>query len=48
MCWALLLLCLLKMSGLSKTPGGGKITFVFIVRMLAGATGAGLLKKWLC
>ena len=33
---------LLKMPGLSKTPGGGKIPFNFIVRMLAGANGAGL------
>ena len=30
------------MSDLSKTPGGGKITFDFIVRMLTSANGAGL------
>ena len=37
MSWTFLHLRLLKMSGLSKTPGGGKVTFGFIVRMLAGA-----------
>ena len=42
MCWTLLHLSLLKMSGLLKTPGGGKITFDFIVSMLAGTNGAGL------
>ena len=36
MCWTLLHLRLLKMSGLSKTAGS-KITFDFVVRMLAGA-----------
>ena len=30
------------MCGLSKTPGGGKITFDFIAKMLASANGAGL------
>ena len=43
MCWTLLHLPLLKMSGLPKTPGGGKITFDFIVRMLAGTNGLLLL-----
>ena len=41
MCWTLLHLRLLKMSGLSKTADS-KITFDFVVRMLAGANGAGL------
>ena len=39
--WTLPHLCLLKMSGLPKTPGVGKITFDFMVRMLAaGSKGA--------
>ena len=42
MSWTFFHLRLLKMPGLSKTPGGGKIPFNFIVRMLAGANGAGL------
>ena len=42
MCWTLLHICLLKLSGLSKTPGGGKITLDFIAKILAGANGAGL------
>ena len=42
MCWTLLHFCLLKMPGLSKSPGGGKIAFDFMVRMLTGTYGTGL------
>ena len=42
LCWTLLHLSLLKISALSKIPGGGKITFDFMVRMLASTVSAGL------
>ena len=42
MCWTLLHLFLLNMLGFPKTPGACKITFDFMVKMLADANGTEL------